>query len=164
GLGAVVTDAPLPANEAPVADGCGSCRRCLSACPTGALVAPGVLDARRCLAWLLEAPGPFPREYRVALGDRIYGCDECQDVCPPNRAAEPAPSRGDAGEPRADVRWILKATDDELLERFGRWYIPRRQPRYVRRNALVVLGNIGDGDDDETVNALRAALADRDPL
>ena len=62
------------------------------------------------------------------------------------------------------MRWILKATDDELLERFGRWYIPRRQPRYVRRNALVVLGNIGDGDDDETVNALRAALADRDPL
>src|SRR4051812_31200376 len=85
-LGAVVTDAPLPANSEPVPDGCGPCRRCLPACPTGALIAPGVLDARRCLAWLLEAPGPFPREFRAALGDRIYGCDECQEGGPPNRA------------------------------------------------------------------------------
>src|SRR4051812_12492912 len=84
-LGAVVTDAPLPHAEQPVADGCVSCTRCLPACPTGAIVAPGVIDARRCLAWLLEAPGSFPIEHRRALGDRIYGCDECQEVCPPNR-------------------------------------------------------------------------------
>ena len=71
--------------RAPVPDGCGACRRCLDGCPTGAIVAPGVVDARRCLAWLLQAPAPFPREHRVALGDRIYGCDDCQEVCPPNR-------------------------------------------------------------------------------
>ena len=69
----------------PVDDGCGSCRRCLDGCPTGAIVAPGVVDARRCLAWMVQADGPFPVEHRVALGDRIYGCDDCQEVCPPNR-------------------------------------------------------------------------------
>src|SRR5204862_1872140 len=66
-LGSVITDAPLPAATERAADGCGSCRRCLPACPTGALVAPGVLDARRCLAALVQAPGPFPVELRVAL-------------------------------------------------------------------------------------------------
>src|SRR5205807_8136934 len=86
-LGSVVTDAPLPATASPVFEGCGSCARCLPACPTGALVAPGVLDARRCLAHLVQAPGAFPVEFREALGDRLYGCDDCQEVCPPNRAA-----------------------------------------------------------------------------
>src|SRR4051794_6172119 len=84
-LGSVVTDAPLVANDAPVEDGCGPCTRCMTGCPTGAIVAPGVVDARRCLAWLLQADGPFPVEFRAALGDRIYGCDDCQEVCPPNR-------------------------------------------------------------------------------
>src|ERR1019366_2825144 len=75
-LGTVVTDAPLPAvdpSEAPPhGDGCRTCSRCLTGCPTGALVAPGVLDARRCLAWLVQEPGSFPEEYRQALGGRIY--------------------------------------------------------------------------------------------
>ncbi len=84
-LGAVVTDAPLPVNEVPVADGCGPCRRCVDVCPTQAIVAPGVVDARRCLAWIVQAPGPIPLEFRTVLGDRIYGCDDCQEVCPPNR-------------------------------------------------------------------------------
>ncbi len=85
-LGSVVTDAPLRPS-APVGDGCGSCQRCLGSCPTGALVAPGVLDARKCLAWLLQATGVFPFEYRVPLEGRIYGCDDCQEVCPANRVA-----------------------------------------------------------------------------
>ena len=84
-LGSVLTDAPLPPAAAPEPDGCGSCRRCLDACPTGAIVAPGVVDARRCLAWLVQATGPFPLELRAALGDRLYGCDDCQEVCPPSR-------------------------------------------------------------------------------
>src|SRR5687768_13929634 len=71
-LGCVVTDAPLEPSSTPVEDRCGACRRCLDGCPTGAITAPGVVDARRCLSWLLQAEGPFPRELRVALADRIY--------------------------------------------------------------------------------------------
>jgi len=164
-LGSVLTDAPLP-TALPVADGCGSCARCLPACPTGALVAPGVLDARRCLAHLLQAPGEFPIEFREALGDRLYGCDDCQEACPPNRLEERRnpPPADDADEAWVDLLELLAASDEELLDRHGRWYIPRRQPRYLRRNALVVLGNIGDGADPDVEEALRRALADVDPL
>ena len=80
------------ANDGPVDDGCGSCRRCVDGCPTGAIVAPGVVDARRCLAWLVQSPGVFPRDTRAALGNRLYGCDECQEVCPPNIVARPSPA------------------------------------------------------------------------
>ena len=89
-LGSVLTTAPLPPADEVVADGCGTCRRCLDGCPTGAIVEPGVVDARRCLAWLVQAEGVFPDEHRVALGDRLYGCDDCQEVCPPSR---PQPGR-----------------------------------------------------------------------
>jgi epoxyqueuosine reductase len=173
-LGSVVTDAPLahgrPAAE-PVPDGCGGCTRCLEGCPTGAIVAPGVVDARRCLAWLLQVEGPFPPEHRVALGDRLYGCDDCQDVCPPNRRLDrgragvqgPTPA-GERAQATVDVLDLLAASDDELMARHGRWYIPRRQPRYLRRNALVVLGNVGDPADPRVATALAAALAAGDPL
>jgi epoxyqueuosine reductase len=136
----------------------------MPACPTGALVAPGVLDARRCLAWLLEAPGDFPVEYRVALGDRIYGCDDCQEVCPVNaKAGPPPPAEADA-EASTDVIGLLDSEDGDILQAFGRWYIPDRQPRYVRRNALVVLGNTGDPSNPATERALRRYLKDPDPL
>src|SRR3954447_16452786 len=165
-LGSVVTDAALPV-AIPVADGCGACARCLPACPTGALVAPGVLDARRCVAHLVQAPGDFPLEFREALGDRLYGCDDCEEACPPNRLEDrrnPPPAAGDADEAWVPVLEVLAASDDELIARYGRWYIPRRQPRYLRRNALVVLGNVGDGSDSEVEAALRRALADPDPM
>jgi epoxyqueuosine reductase len=143
-LGSVVTDAPLdPANER-VPDGCGACHRCIDACPTDAIVAPGVIDARRCLAWLLQRPGSFPVEFRAALGDRIYGCDDCQAVCPPNLRF----GRDEPLEPGADrvvdLLEILEADDASLLARHGRWYIAERDPRWLRRNALIALGNIGD--------------------
>jgi len=171
-LGSVVTDAPLVTPDgqtapAPHGSGCGRCERCLDACPTGALVAPGVLDAGRCLAWLVQAPGPIPEEYRQAMGDRIYGCDECQQACPINRTAD---RRHPPGPPEADSRAgvdllaLLGATDEELLATHGRWYIAGRRPRYLRRNALVALGNTGDGSDPATERALRRALADPDPL
>jgi epoxyqueuosine reductase len=166
-LGSVVTDAPLPTAAAPVRDGCGSCRRCLDACPTGALVAPGVLDARRCLAWLLEAPGPFPPEFRKALGGRIYGCDDCQEVCPPNLGAArrwPPPVAEADAQPWIDLVALLALSDAELLGQFGRWYIPRRRPRYVRRNALVALGNTADGRHPAVAATLSRYLADGDPL
>jgi epoxyqueuosine reductase len=166
-LGSVVTDAPLPSDQEPLPDGCGTCNRCLPACPTGALVEPGVLDARRCLAWLLEAPGSFPVDLREALGGRVYGCDDCQEVCPPNRLEDrrtpPPPSRP-TDEAWVELVEMLETPDDELLTRFERWYVPRRQARYLRRNALVALGNVGDGADSGVARVLARALADGDPI
>jgi epoxyqueuosine reductase len=162
-LGSVITDAPVAGTSGAAPDLCGSCTRCLDGCPTGAITAPGVVDARRCLSWLLQAEGPFPAEHRVALGDRIYGCDECQEVCPPNRRT---PRREPTGEedPWVDLLVLLDPDDEVVLARAGRWYIPRRQVRYVRRNALVVLGNVGDGRDPEVAEVLRRHLAHDDPL
>jgi len=164
-LGSVLTDAPLEVVDDLPADGCGACERCIDGCPTGAIVAPGVVDARRCLAWLVQAPGSIPPEHRVALHDRLYGCDDCQEVCPPNRREDRAPAAIDpADRPWVAVLDLLAATDAEVLARHGRWYVAERQPRYLRRNALVVLGNTGDPDDPRVVGALRAALADPDAL
>jgi epoxyqueuosine reductase len=166
-LGSVVTDAPLPFSEGPVADGCGSCTRCLTACPTGAFIRPGVLDARRCLAALVQLPGVFPMAHRIALGDRLYGCDECQEVCPVNQRAErswPASPAQPSDQSSIDLLGLLSASDDELLAAVGRWYIPQRNPRYVRRNALVALGNAGDPSDPGVTGAVREALTATDPL
>jgi epoxyqueuosine reductase len=166
-LGSVITDAPVPPTGGPVDDGCGTCTRCLDGCPTGAIVAPGVVDARRCLAWLVQAEGTFPRDYRVALGDRIYGCDDCQEVCPPNRRLDRrgrAPAAGDSAQAVVDLVDLLAAADDELLARHGRWYIPRREPRYLRRNALVALGNIADAEDPRVAGSLARALRSADSV
>jgi len=174
-LGSVLTTAPLPADPAPVDDGCGACRRCIDACPTGAIVGPGVVDARRCLAWLVQAEGDFPLELREALGDRLYGCDDCQTVCPINRRGDRSGDRHrpkrtvggdrtDASGSFVDLVELLAASDEELLARHGRWYIPGRDPRYLRRNALVVLGNIGDRNEPGVAATLRRYCADADPL
>ncbi len=166
-LGTVITDAPLAPTSERVPDGCGTCTRCLEGCPTGAIVAPGVVDARRCLAWLLQIEGAFPREHRVALGDRLYGCDDCQEVCPPNRRVDRtvvAPAASGQAQATVDLLDLLAAGDDELLDRHGRWYVPRRQARYLRRNALVVLGNVADPSDGRVAAALRRALAAPDAL
>ncbi|WP_419908782.1 tRNA epoxyqueuosine(34) reductase QueG [Candidatus Poriferisodalis sp.] len=172
-LGSVVTTAALPVATEIQLDGCGTCHLCQSACPTGALDESGVLDANRCLAWLVQAPGAFPPEYREALGDRIYGCDDCQVVCPyndpvsvPSRVrhrAQPQPvelSRGrEMRSNSIDIAGLLRMTDDDLMAAFGHWYIPRRRPEYLRRNALVVLGNVGDPAEPEIIDVLRQALA-----
>lgn len=166
-LGSVVTDAPLPAEGAPVPDGCGSCSRCVAACPTGALDTPGALDARRCLAWLVQAPGTFPLEHREALGARLYGCDDCQEACPVNRLGArrhpPPPAEANATA-AVDALDMLAAGDVELLAGLGRWYIPERDPAYLRRNALLVLGNVADPQHPDVRAAVTAALASPHPV
>ncbi|MGI9031971.1 MAG: tRNA epoxyqueuosine(34) reductase QueG [Ilumatobacteraceae bacterium] len=165
-LGSVITTAELAISEGPAVDGCGSCRRCLDACPTGAIVAPGVVDANRCLAWVLQRPGSIDPELRAAVGDRIYGCDDCQDACPPTvrlgrRHAKALPAGAEAW---VDVLDLLDADDATLLERHGRWYIAGRDPRWLRRNALVVLGNTADAADRRVADVLARYRHGRDPL
>ena len=164
-LGCVVTTADLPAGE-PVADGCGPCRRCLDACPTGAIVAPGVIDANRCLAWVLQRPGSIAEPMRAAVGDRIYGCDDCQEACPPTvhlgrRHRRPLDEDAEAW---VDVIGLLDADDETLLERHGRWYLAGRDPRWLRRNALVVLGNTADASDPRVVATLARYRAGDDDV
>jgi epoxyqueuosine reductase len=151
-LGCVITDAEYPI-ATPVADGCGSCVRCLVACPTEAIIAPGVVDANRCLAWLVQKGGDFPVQYRAALGDRMYGCDDCQEVCPPtvrfsgrHRPDSPADL---LPQPRVPLREFFTASDAELLERHRQWYVADRDPRWWRRNALIVIGNTATAQDSD---------------
>jgi epoxyqueuosine reductase len=164
-LGCVVTTAEYPVAQ-PVADGCGTCRRCLDGCPTGAIVAPGIVDANRCLAWLVQQPGTFPLEHRVTLGDRFYGCDDCQTVCPPavRHGRYNTVALDDGAQAWVDVLHVLESTDDELIERYGRWYLAGRDPRWWRRNALIVLGNTGDRADSRTVATLRRYATSSDPI
>lgn len=135
-LGSVATDAVLGIDE-PMVRTCGSCTACIPACPTGAILDDGVLDVRRCLAHHLQSPGLIPAELRRAVGDRLYGCDDCLTSCPPgNRALEEAEP-----VPGPEILDILGATDADLLERYGHFYLPGRRPRVLRRNALVAAGN-----------------------
>jgi epoxyqueuosine reductase len=146
-LGALVTDVvlePTGPAELPAWDACGSCRACIDACPTGAIVADGVLDARLCLSYLSQSradPLPFAAQFE----DRVYGCDICQDVCPWNtgaerRAAALEPDDADAVFPPLH-EWI-DADPDELVERYARLYVPDRDGRYLQRNARNALSQL----------------------
>ena len=163
-LGSVITDAPLGPIATLVDDGCGSCRRCLDNCPTQAIIAPGVVDARKCLSWLLQKPGIFDPAYRVALGDRLYGCDDCQEVCPPTVRRAIVESSGVKPRAWVDVMSILALDDQTLLTKFKAWYISDRDPKWLRRNALIILGNIGDSTDGATQNILKRYLVDSDSV
>lgn len=169
-LGSIITTADYPLSQ-PVDDGCGSCRRCLDGCPTQAIIAPGVVDANRCLAWLVQQPGSFPVEFREALDDRLYGCDDCQEVCPPSvrlggkhRISLAAQPDHEPVQAWVDVLELLEASDEQLIERHGRWYLANREPRWWRRNALIVLGNRGDITDPRTRVVLDRYRADPDPI
>jgi epoxyqueuosine reductase len=146
-LGTLVTTAELE-HTPPLGLDCGSCRLCIDACPTDALDDPGVLDVNRCLSYWTQSKHSIPEPVRVALEDRAYGCDICQDVCPWNRGVEKrraTPAAEDA-EPFVSLVDWLEAEDADLRVRYERLFVPRNDPRYLRRNALVALGNSGGPD------------------
>jgi epoxyqueuosine reductase len=147
-LGELLLDIDLPPDE-PVKTHCGSCTRCMPACPTGAIIAPGVLDCNRCISYLtIEERGPIPIDMRPHIGDWIFGCDICQEVCPVNRKAstpehpEFRPAAGIGASP--DLLELLDITEDEFRERFRKSPVKRAKWAGLRRNVAVALGNIGD--------------------
>lgn len=134
---------PTPASQLP---NCGDCTRCLDACPTGALIAPGVLDARRCIAYLtVEHRGAIPAALRPLIGDRVFGCDTCQDVCPWNRKPRVAHANATA-PPTAtlDLPELLALSERDFRARFRHTPLWRATWRGLARNAAVVLGNRAD--------------------
>jgi len=162
-LGTLVTDLEIERSPALELD-CGSCRLCIDACPTGALDEPGVLDSTKCLSYWTQAPEPIPEGYRAELGDSVYGCDICQDVCPWNRGIE---KRRQDVSPPADATPVVSLVDwlerdgEELVAETDRLYVPRNDPRWLRRNALVAAGNVGTAD---LVPAVERYVGDDDPM
>ena len=162
-LGAIYTTLELPPDE-PHADRCGSCTRCLVACPTDAFPAPGRLDARRCISYLtIEHKGPIPLQFRRALGNRIYGCDDCLAVCPWNSFADAAAANR-AFLPRAELAAPrlaeLLALDDAGFRRlFAGSPIKRIGRNRFVRNCLYAAGNSGDAT---LAGPVRALLGDVD--
>ncbi len=164
-LGEIILDIPLTP-DAPETTHCGTCERCLPACPTGAITAPYQLDARRCISYLtIELKGSIPLELRPLIGTRIYGCDDCLAVCPWNKFARAATV--EAVRPRADLMTpdlleLLALDDAGFTERFRHSPIRRTKRRGLLRNVCVALGNLGD---PSALPALRrAAEADPEPL
>ena len=156
-LGTLITDAEVESTP-PLELDCGSCTLCIDACPTNALDEPGTLDATRCLSYWTQSPGSIPADYRAPLGPQVYGCDICQDVCPWNRGIEKRRSRD---EPPADatphvslVDWLQRDAD-ELRHEYDRLYVPKNDGRYLRRNAIVALGNIGTREDVSLLDRFR---------
>ncbi|HEY7818614.1 MAG TPA: tRNA epoxyqueuosine(34) reductase QueG, partial [Vicinamibacteria bacterium] len=151
--------------SAPERNHCGTCTRCITACPTGAIVAPYVVDSRLCISYLtIELRGFVPRELRSLIGNRIYGCDDCQDVCPWNRfAVKSEVSAFLPREPLAsmDLRAILRMTREEFLEATRGSAIRRARYAGFLRNAAIALGNAGDRT---SVPALIDALSHEEPL
>jgi epoxyqueuosine reductase len=141
-LGTLVTDVELESTP-PLGLDCGDCRLCIDACPTGALDEPGTLDSTRCLSYWSQAPAAVPEPYRAHMGAQVYGCDICQDVCPWNRGIEKRRGDAVAGEAHVSLVDWLRAGDAELQARYDRLYVPRNDPRFLRRNALVAAGNVG---------------------
>jgi epoxyqueuosine reductase len=147
-LGTLVTDVEVEPTPRLDLD-CGSCTLCIEACPTGALDEPGTLDATKCLSYWTQAGDAIPEEYREELGDQVYGCDICQDVCPWNRGVErrrATTSLPAGAEPTVSLVDWLEADGNDLVRRYERLFVPKKDARYLRRNALIALGNAGRRD------------------
>jgi len=146
-LAAILVNLRLPP-DTPMADHCGTCRRCLDACPTEAFTAAGQLDARRCISYLtIEHRGTIPEDLRSLMGRWVFGCEDCQEVCPHNPADANSPEADLAPRPGhawLDLPWVLQTEDDALDRHFEGSPIRRAGPVGLKRNAAVVLGNLGD--------------------
>ena len=146
-LGQALTDLALEADE-PLKKSCGQCRMCIDACPTGAIVAPYVIDNNRCISYFtIECRGPIPREFRPLMSDWVFGCDICQDVCPVNIKAQPTQIpdlQARTGFTALQLLPLLELTEEEFQERFRRTAIMRAKRVGLQRNACVALGNLGD--------------------
>ena len=170
-LGALVLDLQLAVDAPFDADRCGTCTRCLDACPTAAITAPRELDARRCISYLtIELREEIPVDLREGIGDRIYGCDVCQDVCPWNARFARALPEGSPFVPRAALadkdartlaREVLAMSQEEFSAAFKGSPMKRAKLRGLKRNAAVVLGNIGAARD---ADMLAWALDGEEPL
>jgi epoxyqueuosine reductase len=164
-LAALLTDLDLEADAPHVADHCGTCRACLEACPTDAFVSPGVLDASRCISYLtIELRGPIPRDLRVGMGEWLFGCDVCQDVCPWNNkaplASEPAFFPIADANPLSLIA-LFDLDDNAFRQRFRHTPLWRPKRRGLLRNAAIVLGN---QRDRAALPALVKGLNDVEPL
>jgi epoxyqueuosine reductase len=175
-LGAIVTSLDLMPSlgfaEAPPPDLCGKCRRCLDACPTGALVEPYLMDARRCISYLtIELRGSIPEEFREPIGWNVYGCDICQDVCPHNRNApvtsvpefQPRLKNSPKSLLRPSLEWLAEMSEVEFRETFRNNAMKRTKWAGLVRNACIALGNAGvreDSADRKHIEVLLGRLAD----
>lgn len=165
-LGEILTAADLPADPGPHEDSCGTCNACIEACPTGAIVAPGRVDARACISyWTIEHRGAIPIDRRAGNGAWIFGCDDCQTVCPWNRSFSAEPS-GDPLSRRDDLDGldpvaILAMDEDTFRASYSGTPLMRARWDGMRRNACVVLGN---RQPPGAADALVAALDDVDPV
>src|SRR5436189_4216799 len=165
-LAEIVTSAALQPDQ-PLKKSCGSCDACLRICPTGALVGPGVLDNRRCISfWTIEHRGVIPHEIRPLIGDWIFGCDLCQEVCPVNtRPATPDPAAltafGPMIEPRPQLEELLMIDEQTFRVRFRQSAVWRTRRSGLLRNVCIALGNVADR---QSVPALAGALVDDAPL
>ncbi len=162
-LGELVLDLDLEP-DSPMAKDCGRCSICIDRCPTGAIVSPGVIDAPLCLSFqTIENRGSIPPAIRPLMGDWVYGCDVCQEVCPYTKAAKPEPDP--AFLPRTvdnaypSLRWLLQMTQEEFGATYYGTPVPRAKLRGLARNAAVALGNTGTRED---LPFLIAALTDHD--
>jgi epoxyqueuosine reductase len=169
-LGALFLDVALQADDPFASDHCGSCTRCLDACPTQAFVAPRVLDARRCISYLtIELRGAHTSEQAAMVGKHLFGCDVCQEVCPYNgkfsaeatEAAFAPLERLSTPDARALARTFLATSPGEFAEEFKHTPLSRAKLVGLKRNAASVLANVGTATD---VPAIAAALADSEPL
>lgn len=146
-LAVMLTNLDL-APDREMADFCGRCQRCLDGCPTQAFTAPGQIDARRCVSYLtIEHDGPIPEALRPGLGRWVFGCDVCQEVCPHNHAAPNSAEQELAPRPQhawLDLDWVLRTDDEVLSKTFNGTPIRRSCPVRLKRNAAIVLGNLGD--------------------